>query len=104
MYEAEKREVENSGGWVSSLNYGYIDVFLKNNEMRVKISVDHAIVRVDWYDVLNENAPVIDELNNRLLEVLGEEVKYSKEPCYKLNLGDEFEKRYLSNWDIHYKI
>lgn len=104
MDEAEKFEVENSGGWISSINYGYIDIFLKSNEMRVSISVDRATVRVNWYDVLDENAPIFDELNKKLLEVLGEGVKYGKEPCYNLQLSDESEKKYLSNWEIHHKI
>lgn len=104
MEEAEKFEVENSGGWVSSLNYGSLDVYLKRKELRVGISVDGSTVRVNWYDVSDPKDPIFDELNQKILEVLGEKVNFEEETCFKYDFGEKFEKNYLSNWDIHHRI
>lgn len=101
MDQAEQHEVETSGGWVSSLNYGYINIYLKNDKMRVSITVDCSTVTVNWYDVTNKNAPIFDELNKKILEVLGNGVKFNKETCYKSN--PEIEKKHLSHWEINNK-
>ena len=104
MDEAEKYEMEHSGGWVSSLNYGYITIYLKNDEMRVSISVDRSTVFVNWYDVSDSKNLIFEELNQKILKIIGYGVTLNKETCFKDECSDQFEKNHRSKWDIHYRI
>ena len=104
MDEAEKEARENSGGWISSLNYGILNIYLKRKDLRINISVDGYTVRVHWYDVTKVDEPIFSEVNEVIINTLGRNVEMTKETCFKYDFGEKFEKNLLSNWDIHHKI
>lgn len=104
MDEAEKEARENSGGWITSLNYGMLNIYLKRKDLRINVSVDGYTVRVHWYDVTKNDDPIFSEVNDIVLKTLGRDVKLTKETCFKYDFGEKFEKNFLSNWDIYHKI
>lgn len=100
MAKEQTREYELSGGWISSLNYGKLTIYLRRKDMRVNASVEDNTVRVQWYDVSNADDLLYVQVNEVVLKALGKSVTMVQELCLKYNSGKIPRKDDLSNWDI----
>lgn len=79
--KAEKYERENSDGWITILNYGYIRVFLKKQSLSV-IVTNHILygkLYVKWTYSDDSDIAYITEINNGIKYLLGFDDELAKE-------------------------
>lgn len=91
FYAEQENEKERSGGWISSLNYGHVDVYLKKDALRFCASVGGG-VRVEWYGYTQQDEALIDRVDEKMRQILGNCSRVERQT-------QQLEKPLCSNWD-----
>ena len=70
---AEEKAINNSGGWISSLNYGHVDVCLRKGDLLFHAFVGGG-VKVEWFNYTREHKALIELVNKEMMRILCTEV------------------------------
>ncbi len=69
FFECEEKEYEKSGGWISSLNYGHVDVYLKKENLLFHAAVGGCNI-VEWYGYGEQDKFLIDQADEAMQRIL----------------------------------
>ena len=77
LSDSLSKQEEESCGWVSSYDYGFISVELITGVSSVKIIAERSNTNVSWHNI-NPVCALIEETNAKIIEILGEETEITK--------------------------
>jgi len=69
FFTCQKEECERSGGWISSLNYGHVDVYLKKGTLLFHAAVGGGNI-IEWYGYTEQNLAVIEQTDEAMQQIL----------------------------------
>lgn len=69
FFNCQKNERERSGGWISSLNYGHVDVYLKKGDLLFHASVGGKS-KVEWYRYTEQDLAFIEQTDETMQQIL----------------------------------
>lgn len=89
FHTCQKTKCEESGGWISSLNYGHVDVYLKKDELLFHAAVGGENI-VEWFGHTEQDREMIERANDAMQRILvtcscveqRTNVPTNQQPCY----------------------
>ena len=69
FFACQEKECKESGGWITSLNYGHVDVYLKKGALLLRATVDNGSI-VEWYGPTEQDQACIEQTNEAMQQIL----------------------------------
>lgn len=69
FFTCQKKECERSGGWISSLNYGHVDVYLKKGGLLFHAAVGGGDI-VEWFGYTEQDQTLIEQTDEAMQRIL----------------------------------
>ena len=69
FFVCQKKECEHSGGWISSLNYGHVDVYLRKGVLLFHAAVGCGNI-VEWFGYTEQDQTFIEQTDEAMQRIL----------------------------------
>ena len=69
FFTCQEKECKCSGGWISSLNYGHVDVYLKKDALLFHAAVGDGNI-VEWYGYTEQDHAFIEQTDKAMRRIL----------------------------------